>query len=165
MSGGRLGRMRDPVRFAIYFVQIALLVLVGWIFRGAINPDGIAYIRTAGYFLEGPEQVAITGYWGPALSVVLAMFKSVGAPDLLDGRIVMGLGAVFFLLASDWFFVRAELPRRERLWALGALALATPLWSLENISPDVMVAPPSLTLQKVKSTITIAPKGAATAFK
>lgn len=138
--GVKLAAMRDPIRITIYTTQILLLAISGWVFRDAINPDGIAYIRIAGYYLEGPGDLAISGYWGPGLSLLIAAFKAVGAADLVAGRLAMGIGAVVFLAACDWFFGRAGLARRERLWSLGALALASALWSIENISPDVMVA-------------------------
>jgi hypothetical protein len=53
---------------AVFFVQIVLVVKSVWMHNNQINPDAVAYIRIAQYYLSGQTDLMISAYWGPLLS-------------------------------------------------------------------------------------------------
>ncbi|MGC3959331.1 MAG: hypothetical protein QM813_15730 [Verrucomicrobiota bacterium] len=120
--------------------QIGLLTILGWHFRHALNPDAVAYLRIASYFSEGKFALALSGYWGPLLSGLIAAGQLCGLEGLVAARLVMGLSAVFFLWSSQQIFVALQLPERWRLPGLILAALASAWWSVQFITPDLLLA-------------------------
>ncbi len=122
------------------WIQIILLGGAAGYFRDAINPDGIAYIQVARHLLDGQWQLAITGYWGPLFSWLLLPPMAAGIPGQMAARLMMTLSAVFFLESSRSFLFQTTLHANLRKlidWSLLACCL---LWSVENITPDLMLA-------------------------
>lgn len=123
----------------VFAFQLVALAVAGWIFRHALNPDGIAYLRIASYYAEGKIPLAISGYWSPLISWVLLPFLKLGVPPLVSARIVMGLSAVFFLCGCRQIFLKFQLPSRLVLLGLWVSALVSIPWSVENITPDLLL--------------------------
>lgn len=124
-------------RWGLYLV---ILCGIGYFFRHAINPDGIAYLQIAHNWLGFRPELAISGYWGPFISFLLMPLLGLGLSDLLAARIIMGFSAIFFLHASSKVLAQStiqEIPRRILISTLAATSL---LWSVENISPDLLLA-------------------------
>jgi hypothetical protein len=121
-------------------LQIVFLCLAAWQYRHALNPDGIAYIRLAGYYSNGQSDLAISGYWGPLLSWLMVPWLKLGLTPIAAARIAMGLTAVVFLWGCHAVFRSLQLP--ERLLQLGFWLAAglSIYWSVENITPDLLVA-------------------------
>ena len=140
--------MNSPVRngrwltgtTAASLAQLFLLVLAGWIRRHALNPDGVAYLRIAGYYAHGRMDLAVSGYWGPLLSWLMSPLLALEFSPLPVARVVMALTAVFFLRSCLAVFRAFELP--ETLQRFGAwLAVGVSVcWSVENITPDLLAA-------------------------
>ena len=124
---------------AVFVFQIIALAGAGWINRQALNPDGVAYMRIASYYASGKMDLAISGYWGPLLSWLLVPWLKAGVTAVAAARIVMALSAVYFLWASWRVFVRFGLGGKPLHWALWSVAAVSVLWSVENITPDLLL--------------------------
>src|SRR5882724_7520088 len=58
---------------------------------------------------------------------------------VVAARIVMALSAVYFLWACSRVFVRFGLHGKPLHWALWSVALVSVFWSVENITPDLLL--------------------------
>jgi hypothetical protein len=121
-------------------LQIAGLVTAAWIFQDALNPDGIAYLQIASHYAHGQPGLGISGHWGPLLSWLMAPFLRAGIPPPATARVVMALSAIIFLLGCRRIFCRAKLGGGLFYWGLGTMALLSILWSVELITPDLLLA-------------------------
>jgi len=124
---------------AVFVFQIIALAAAGWINWQALNPDGVAYMRIASYYAAGRMDLAISGYWGPLLSWLLVPWLNAGITAVVAARIVMALSAVYFLWACWRVFVRFGLHGQPLNWALGSVAAVSVFWSVENITPDLLL--------------------------
>lgn len=120
--------------------QLALLALLGWHFRHALNTDAVAYIRIASYYADGNTTLAVSGYWGPLLSWLMAGFLKVGAPELIAARLAMLVSAQVFLWGCIAVFESFRLPGRWCVIGAALAALAGAYWSAIEITPDLMWA-------------------------
>lgn len=120
--------------------QFVLLLFLGWYFRDALNPDAVAYLRIAGYFAEGRFDLAVSGYWGPLLSGLMALGQMLGLQPLPAARVVMGLSAVLFLWGTNHVYGSLRLPERWRVVGLMLAALASAWWSVQFITPDLLLS-------------------------
>ena len=66
-------------------------------FHDQLNPDGLAYIRIAQYYLNGQTALMISGYWGPLLSWLIVPWLLVFDDPLLAAHAAMAVSAVVFL--------------------------------------------------------------------
>lgn len=109
-------------------------------FSDQINPDGVAYLRIAGYYLKGDVAKAISGYWSPLYSWLLIPWLALGVPGLLATKLL----GVPLVLA--WVVGIALLGRRylenatARALLVAAAAVSVLTWSIEVISPDLLLA-------------------------
>jgi hypothetical protein len=123
---------------AMFAVQAAGLVAAGWVCRQALNPDGIAYMQIASRYAQGRMDGAISGYWGPLISWLMAPLIFAGLAPLATARVVMGISAMVFLLGCQRIICRGELNCRVAWSGLWALAVVSVLWSVEVITPDLL---------------------------
>ena len=123
----------------VFVIQIIALAAAGWINREALNPDGVAYMRIASYYAAGQIDLAISGYWGPLLSWLMVPCLKAGLTAVVAARIVMALSAVYFLWACWHVFVRFGLRGKLLHWALWSVAAVSVFWSVENITPDLLL--------------------------
>jgi hypothetical protein len=121
-------------------VYAVLLVSLAFPLSRRINPDGVVYLRIAGYYLSGDLGKAVSGYWSPLYSWLLVPWLAAGVPGLLATKL---LGA---LLALCWVAGVACLGRRylESGLMRACLAVAAAVsvlgWSMEMITPDLLLA-------------------------
>ena len=120
--------------------QLLLLLAAGYLRRHALNPDGVAYLRIAGYYAEGKMNLAISGYWGPLLSWLMAPALALGLPPLAAARLVMGLTAVFFFWGCVAVFRAFHLLCPYQRLGVWLAAVLSACWSVENITPDLLAA-------------------------
>jgi hypothetical protein len=66
----------------------AMLVPLAFHFSDQINPDGVAYLRIAGYYLAGDVGKAVSGYWSPLYSWLLVPWLAVGVRGLLATKLL-----------------------------------------------------------------------------
>src|SRR5262249_16575158 len=136
-TGSRVWPWWACVALTIY---TALLVSLAFPLSKQINPDGVAYLRIAGYYLSGDLAKAVSGSWSPRYSWLLVPWLAAGVPGLLATKL---LGA---LLALCWVVGVACLGRRYLesgvMWAslMAAAAMSVLGWSMEIITPDLLVA-------------------------
>ncbi len=52
----------------------AMMVPMAIHFSDRMNPDGVAYLRIAGYYLKGDIAKAVSGYWSPLYSCCWVSF-------------------------------------------------------------------------------------------
>ena len=123
----------------IFTLQILGLAVAGWFYRHSLNPDAVAYLRLAHYYAEGPLELAVSGNWGPMLSWLLAPLLKAGVAPLTAARVLMGLSAVWFVWASMVLFRVYALPPRITRLCAALIAVVTIPWSVENITPDLLV--------------------------
>ena len=96
---------------ALYAVLAAWLV---WLSRDQINPDGVAYIMLARHWAAGRFELAVTAWWGPLLSWMLAPAVWLGWNEVLTVKIVnVALGAVTAVGAGK---IAGMLARRGEAW-------------------------------------------------
>jgi hypothetical protein len=118
----------------------AVAIALAFAFAHQINPDGISYLRIAGYYAHGDVGRAVSAYWSPLYSWLLVPFLWLGVPGLLATKL---LGA---LLAVAWVWGVARLGPRyvesrvARGLLLAAAAVAALGWSMERIAPDLLLA-------------------------
>lgn len=145
-ASGALDRQVWPV----FLVAAVLIAFAAWRNQDALNADAIAYLRLAGYYAEGRLDLAVSGYWGPLLSWLLAPLLALGVAPLTAARLVMAGSALIFL-AGVWRVLKGfsatpaiqpdAAPNLSRRWArLGLLVAAASVasWSVEYISPDLL---------------------------
>ena len=126
--------------FVALTVYTALLVSLAFPLSRQINPDGVAYLRIADYYLSGDLGKAVSGYWSPLYSWLLVPWLAAGVPGLLATKL---LGA---LLALCWVVGVACLGRRYlesgvmRACLVVAAAVSVLGWSMEIITPDLLLA-------------------------
>lgn len=124
----------------ILIAQAILLGLLGWHFRHALNADAVAYLRLGSYYAEGKCDLAVSGYWGPLLSWLVALGLKLGFAPLVVARGLMALSALAF------GFGAAEVYRALKLSASGSFlgtvlaALASAYWSVQFITPDLLLS-------------------------
>jgi hypothetical protein len=82
--------------------QVMLLSIAGWHNRHVILiADAVSYIRIASYYLHGQFGLAVSGYWGPLFSWLMAPWLALVHSPLDAARIAMGMSAVVFCLVAS----------------------------------------------------------------
>ena len=75
----------------------------------ALNPDAVAYIRIAEYFRAGNLRLAVSGYWSPLLSWLIALLLQLDMAPLFAARLAMALSAIVYVVGCDAVLRRARL--------------------------------------------------------
>ncbi len=125
---------------AIGLVQVLLLAWAMWRNQSNLNADGVAYLRLASYYAEGKSQLMISGYWGPLLSWLAAVWIALGIPLLVAGRLAMASSAVVYAWGSRALLRALPLPTWTQHAGFGLAAMFSVYWSVEYISPDLLVS-------------------------
>jgi MFS family permease len=120
--------------------QLVLLAALGWYFQAALNPDGVAYLRLAKYYAEGNFELAVSGYWGPLLSWLLALGLKCDWPPLVAARVVMAVSALVFTWGACRIYRAVPLTRGWRVGGLLVAAFASSWWSVQFITPDLLLS-------------------------
>jgi hypothetical protein len=121
--------------------QVILLTVAGWHNRHLILiADAVSYIRIASYYVKGQFGLAISGYWGPLLSWLMAPWLALTKNPLDAARIAMGVSAVVFLLGSVSILGCLQLPPAGLVLGTWITAMASISWSVENITPDLLLS-------------------------
>ena len=142
-------------------LAVAFAAVQAWHGRHAINPDGVSYLDIADAYLRADWHAAISTYWSPLYSWLLAGGLAAFRPspfwEFAVAKVVnlaIFLGA---LAAFEWFAHVATTPRRDKPdenretaglppGVLYAFAYALFLWSscvltsVAIVSPDLLVS-------------------------
>jgi hypothetical protein len=119
---------------------VVMLPVVAWRNLEMLNPDAVAYLRIASYYVHGRTDLAISGYWGPLLSWGLAPLIAVGMEPLIAARIVMAISAIIFWLGCVAVYRIFPLPKAPRALGAWLAALAAIGWSVRFITPDLLAS-------------------------
>jgi hypothetical protein len=132
-----------PAKIVMLPALAMYLALAAWsAVRNAdqINPDGVCYIRLAGYLAGGRATDSISSYWSPLISWCMAPLLAVGIDGLHAARAVLLIWGAVFVLASGALIMRfTVLPPLWGALALALVAAATVHWTIW-ITPDVILA-------------------------
>jgi hypothetical protein len=109
-------------------------------FRDRINPDAIAYIRTAQYYLNGQTDLMVSGYWGPLLSWLIVPWLLVFDDSLLAARAAMAVSAVVFAFGCLCVLRSVRLPGTAIMIGTWITAFLGIVWSGVVITPDLLMA-------------------------
>jgi hypothetical protein len=123
----------------VFAFQFVFLLVAAWFFRHALNPDAVAYLQIARHFADGEMSLAISGHWSPLISWLIAMFLKLGLPPLAVARLFMVLSAVVFLLGCLRVFRQFKISDRLLGWGMWLMTLLSIPWSVENITPDLLL--------------------------
>lgn len=119
----------------------ALVLVLSAAHMDRLNPDGVAYLRQAGYWANGQFEAAISLYWSPLFPLTMAPLRWAGVDGLVAARIVLGLSGAALLLATSALlrnWTRAEAWPRAIL-LLGA-APAAAAFQFFVVAPDVLLS-------------------------
>ena len=116
------------------------LLAVAVYFRHALNVDAVAYLRIAHYYATGNMSLALSGYWSPLASWVMAPLLALGLPPLVVARGFMAGSALVFLWGCLAVFRALQLPPKWTLTGAVLAALAGVYWSVQFITPDLLVS-------------------------
>lgn len=122
----------------ILILYITLGSIFGYANRYYINPDGVSYLRLAGYIAEGNFQQSVSGHWGPLISWCLAPFLLIGFDGLNAARLVLAISGLG-VLSGIWFLAKRfdfEFDIKFIVLVLSTLLIVS--WS-ENIAPDLLM--------------------------
>jgi hypothetical protein len=130
-------RWWSGVTLAAYAI---MLVAMAFHFSDQINPDGVAYLRIAGYYLTGDLGKAVSGYWSPLYSWLLMPWLAMGVPGLLATKLLAACLAVAWVIGVALLGRRYAESSVTRRLLVATAAVSVLSWSMEVISPDVLLA-------------------------
>ena len=132
-------RRLDLARAAPFAVLALLVTWAAVRNRTQLNPDGIAYLEIARHYLGGRTELAVTGYWGPLLSWLIAPLLSVFDDPLLAARTAMAISAMVFHYGTVRLAAALGLSRRAQIVAAWAPIGPVVVWSAQMITPDLLL--------------------------
>ncbi len=135
--------MRDrelAVVLGLFLLPFIVLVIErNLAFPVIINPDAINYSLIAEEYSRGNFRSAINTYWGPALSWLMAIPIAFGAEALTTYRVITVITLFACLLVIWWLMDIAAFRPEVRFIALWATGLVMLQWSVEEMTPDLLM--------------------------
>jgi len=144
---------RSPLRTLLRFLCLAAAALTSWQYRWLLDPDGICYVDIAKAYLRHDWQTALSSYWSPLFSWLLAGVFGVVRPSAL--REIPLVHAVMFLGFAGgvacWEWLKHEWEQWKGpaahpvLWDCAGYAClfwaGTHMQTLVITTPDVLLLP------------------------
>lgn len=120
-------------------------LLLGLLVTGAqnihqLNTQGIAYILLAKHYVSGEWALAISSYWSPLLSWLIAFGLKVGWDAPSAARVATGFSGLLFWIGSVALLFVTKASIRSLLTGSWLVVFAAILWSIDYISPDLLAA-------------------------
>lgn len=128
---------------AVALLAAVLCILLTWLARNTLNPDGVSYLDLATRLTQGDWSSFVQGYWSPLYPALIALISAVvGREPVALIATAHAISGAFALatIALLWWWGRA-LPRR----LFGGAAIATFLLisaglpRIEAVTPDVVL--------------------------
>ncbi|HUG37324.1 MAG TPA: hypothetical protein VML54_10265, partial [Candidatus Limnocylindrales bacterium] len=136
-GGARIPR---PGPRALAFAAYGVLALgAAFHFADEIDTDGVAYLRIGGYYAAGDLGRAVSAYWSPLYSWLLAPGLALGVPALLAAKLLGAAIALAWVHAVGLLarrFVDSAVARALLCVAAAAQGLA---WSMQTIGADLLL--------------------------
>lgn len=124
----------------IFLTYLVCATVFGLAYRYALNPDGIAELRLAGYIAEGHFMRSITQGWSPLFIWLMSPVLFLGFDGLTTARITIALSGALLLFCIWLFIQRFELSENFKLIVLLISAFLISDWSIRNIGMDLPFA-------------------------
>ena len=143
-AGSRRGWSRSELAW-----EIALPLLLYFLAAFAValrqserlNPDGVCYLRIAGYLADGDWSNAISTYWSPLFPWSMAPLRALGVDGLDAARLLQIFWGAVLLVCTLWFLrVWTTIPSLARATAMLLLVLPVVEFGIFVISPDVALS-------------------------
>lgn len=125
------------ITFSAYIICSTVF---GLAYKYAINPDGIAQLRLAGYISDGYFMRSVTQSWSPLFIWLMSPFLFIGFDGLTTARITIALSGAVLLLNTWLFMQRLGLSKRTGFVVLLISSLLISDWSIRNIGADLPFA-------------------------
>lgn len=124
----------------ILVVQFIWLGLAAKANLDQLNNDAIAYLRLGEYYAEGKMDLAVSGYWGPLLSWLIAIGIKLGMAPMGAGRAAMVLSGLVFTAGAIGLLRGVRMNGWPAILSAAIAAISTIFWSVEYLSPDLLVS-------------------------
>jgi hypothetical protein len=137
---GKKNRQEILFVSVIFLIQIVFLIWVVWENHDWISTDGISYIGIAQYYASGQIDLAVSGYWSPMLSWLIAPLLGVVNEPLYAAQIAMGISAIVFLMGCMAIFRIMGIRSFAMFAALGIVVFFSVRWAIQGITPDLLMS-------------------------
>lgn len=124
----------------ILLVQFVWLALAAKANLDQLNNDAIAYLRLGEYYAQGNLELAVSGYWGPMLSWLIAVGIKLGLAPMAAGRAAMVLSGLVFTVGAIGLLRGVRMNGWPAILSAAIAAISTIFWSVEYLSPDLLVS-------------------------
>ncbi|MGV3756428.1 MAG: hypothetical protein ACO1QS_13690 [Verrucomicrobiota bacterium] len=124
----------------ILVVQFVWLGLAAKNNLDQLNNDAIAYLRLGEYYAQGKMDLAVSGYWGPMLSWLIALGIKLGFAPMAAGRAAMVISSLVFTAGAIGLLRGVRLSGWPAILSAAIAAISTIFWSVEYLSPDLLVS-------------------------
>jgi len=124
----------------ILAVQLVWLALAAKNNLDQLNNDAMAYLRLGEYYAQGNLGLAVSGYWGPMLSWLIAAGTKLGMVPMVAGRAAMVLSGLVFTGGAIGLLRGVRLNGWPAILSAAIVAISTIFWSVEYLSPDLLVS-------------------------
>ncbi|MEM3101472.1 MAG: hypothetical protein QXT99_08990 [Candidatus Nitrosotenuis sp.] len=125
------------IAFSFYLI---CAIVFGLAYRYAINPDGIAELRLAGYIAEWHFMRSVTQNWSALFLWLMSPFLFLGFDGLTTARVTIALSGALLLFCCWLFIQRFNLSRKQSFIVLLIVALLISDWTIRNIGADILFA-------------------------
>lgn len=131
----------EPELLAV--LAVAVCVLLTWLARSTLNPDGVSYLDLVGRASAGDWSSFVQGYWSPLYPALIAMIATVVGRDpqslIATAHAINGVAAIS-AIALIWWWSRQN---TQRFFARSAIAtlllISAGLPRIEAVTPDVLL--------------------------
>lgn len=123
-------------------VFIASSLIIAYIYRNQINPDGVSYIQVARHYAELELKTAVNGYWAPLLSWLMVPFIWLQFDPLIAFRIInfllsgLVIGSLLFYLNHNRTVSISD--KLLQFTFIGSFSILLASWASATVTPDVL---------------------------
>ncbi|MES1260045.1 MAG: glycosyltransferase family 39 protein, partial [Gemmatimonadota bacterium] len=124
-------------------MAVVATVLLGYLVRHTLNPDGVAYLDLAAVLRRGDLHHFVQGYWSPlypALLALIGLLSGNSSSSQIDGAHLLNVVAVILAIAVIWRWARAARTPwfgRAAITALVVCSAEPP--RVEALTPDLIL--------------------------
>lgn len=122
-------------------VYLGTVIPLGFRHKEKLNTDAICYIRRAMYLSNGDFYHAISGYWSPLISWLIAPCLKLGFDGLYTAHaVVWAWGAILIVAFGIFLYTVSNFGHVFNMLAMLAVALFMRFEAVREITPDILMA-------------------------
>lgn len=132
-------------RYWHVFASILLVftsgLILSWIYRNQLNPDGVSYIQSAKHYANLDFKTAINGYWSPLLAWLLVPFIWFSIDPVFAARAINFIVSILIVSFVLLLINRREYSWREKLLQflmVTSFGILLVEWGASTITPDLL---------------------------